>query len=64
MTRHAEGWAVYRIVDDRASLAPVTTGIADTDYREIREGLAEGDSVILFPGDTESDGLRVKPRGR
>jgi len=25
-------------------------------------GLAEGDRVIQFPGDTIEDGLRVKPR--
>lgn len=60
--RHGEGWAVYRIVDDRAVLTPVTTGIADIDFREIRQGLDAGDAVILFPGDTVEEGLRVKPR--
>jgi HlyD family secretion protein len=61
--RHGEGWAVYRLVDGRAQLTPVVTGIADTSYREIREGLQEGDTVILFPGDSIGEGLRVKPRG-
>ncbi len=60
--RHGDGWAVYRIVDDRATLTPVTTGIADIDFREIRQGLDAGDTVILFPGDTVAEGLRVKPR--
>jgi HlyD family secretion protein len=60
--RHGEGWAVYKVVDGRATLVPVTAGIADSSYREIREGLAAGDSVILFPGVNITDGLRVEPR--
>ena len=53
--RHGEGWAVYKLVDGRARLTPVVTGIADTSYREITEGLTEGDTVILFPGDSAAD---------
>ena len=49
-------------VTGRATLTPVTTGIADIDFREIRQGLDAGDTVILFPGDTVAEGLRVKPR--
>lgn len=61
--RQGDGWAVYKLVDGRATLVPVETGIADTSFREIRDGLEVGDTVILFPGDTVTDGLRVKPRG-
>lgn len=61
--RHGEGWAVYRLEEGRARLTPVTTGIADTSFREVQAGLAAGDTVILFPGDTLADGLRVMPRG-
>jgi HlyD family secretion protein len=60
--RHGEGWAVYKVVDGRARLTPVTTGIADTSYRQITDGLAAGDTVILFPASTVSEGLRVTPR--
>lgn len=62
LVRHDEGWAVYRVLEGRVSFQPVTTGIADTSYREIKQGLAAGDTVILFPGATIEDGLRVKPR--
>jgi HlyD family secretion protein len=62
--RHGEGWAVYKVIDGQARLTPVTAGISDTSHREIREGLAAGDAVILFPGATISDGLKVKPRGQ
>lgn len=60
--RHGEGWAAYRVVDGRATLTAVTVGIADADFREIRDGLVAGDTVVLFPGDTVKDGLRVRPR--
>jgi HlyD family secretion protein len=62
--RHGEGWAVYTLVDGRVQLTPVVTGIADTGYREIRGGLDAGDQVILFPGNTIAEGLRVRPRGQ
>ncbi|HUG72537.1 MAG TPA: HlyD family efflux transporter periplasmic adaptor subunit, partial [Steroidobacteraceae bacterium] len=61
--RHGEGWALYTMVEGRVQLAPVVTGIADTSYREISEGLVAGDTVILFPGTMIAEGLRVKPRG-
>jgi HlyD family secretion protein len=62
--RQGAGWAVYRLVDGRAVLTPVETGIADIDYRQVTAGLEPGDTVIVFPGDTVSNGLRVKPRGQ
>jgi HlyD family secretion protein len=62
--RQGDGWAVYRLVDGRTVLTPVETGIADIAYRQIISGLQPGDTVVLFPGDTVSDGQRVKPRRR
>ncbi|MET0281973.1 MAG: efflux RND transporter periplasmic adaptor subunit [Steroidobacteraceae bacterium] len=62
--RHGEGWAVYRVIDGRARLAPVSAGIADSSYRAISEGLAAGDVVVLFPGDSIREGLRVRARPR
>jgi HlyD family secretion protein len=62
--RHAEGWAVYQLVEGRAVLRPVSIGIADSNYRVITAGLAKGDTVILFPGDSIHDGQRVRARGR
>ncbi len=62
--RHGDGWAVFKLVDGRARLTPVTTGIADSNYRAVSAGLAAGDTVILFPGDTIRDGLRVRQRGQ
>lgn len=60
--RHGEGWAVYKVVDGRATLAEVKTGIADGNYRQITAGLAAGDQVLLFPGSTIQEGQRVAQR--
>lgn len=60
--RQGQGWAVYKLVGGRAMRVAVSTGIADTNYRQITGGLASGDQVVLFPGNTIHDGLRVRPR--
>lgn len=62
--RHGTGWAVYKVVDGRTSLTEVTTGIADTNYRQITSGLRAGDQVVLFPGSNIGNGQRVTPRTR
>jgi HlyD family secretion protein len=62
--RHEEGWGVYKLIDQHAKLTPVTIGSADTSFREIKQGLAAGDAVILFPGSNTTDGLYAKPRGQ
>lgn len=60
--RHGEGWALYRVVEGRAVLTPVKTGIADENFRVIEDGLQAGDQVILFPGSAVADGQRVRAR--
>jgi len=60
--RQVDQWAVYKVVDGHAVLTPVEVGDADANWRVITKGLAEGDSVVLFPGSTISDGLRVRAR--
>jgi len=60
--RSGTGWAAYKVVDGRARLVEVATGIADTNFRQITGGLVAGDQVILFPGDSVTEGLRVSQR--
>jgi len=60
--RQGEGWALYRVVGDRAVLTPVETGIADGNYRVVVSGLEPGAQVILFPGSAVTDGQRVEAR--
>jgi HlyD family secretion protein len=60
--RHGEGWATYRVIDSRAVLTPLVTGIADDNHRVVTQGIAAGDTVVLFPGNAITDGQNVVER--
>jgi HlyD family secretion protein len=60
--RQGEGWATYRVVDGRAVLTPLITGIADDNHRVVTQGVAAGDTVLMFPGNAIADGQSVVPR--
>lgn len=60
--RHGEGWAVYAIRAGRAALVPVTLGSKSDLDVEIAEGLADGDMVIVHPGEKVKAGVKVAPR--
>jgi HlyD family secretion protein len=57
--RRGEGWAVFRIRDDVASLVPVRLGHRGEHAVEIIGGIAPGDRVAVHPGDRVKDGVRV-----
>ena len=46
--RQGEQWSVYKVVNARAVLTPVEAGVADSAYRVITAGLAEGDTCCCF----------------
>lgn len=60
--RDGEDWAVYRVVDGRATLAPVRVGRRTALEAQILDGLEPGDTVILYPGDRIEEGARVAAR--
>jgi HlyD family secretion protein len=60
--RRGNGWALYKVVDDRAKLTEVQVAEADPHFRAITAGIAEGDDVIVFPGSSIADGTRIKAR--
>jgi HlyD family secretion protein len=60
--RHGNGWAVYKVVDGRAKLTEVQVAEADPHFRAVTAGIAEGDAVIVFPGSSVADNVRIKPR--
>jgi HlyD family secretion protein len=60
--RHGDGWAVYKVVDGRADLTEVQAAEADPHFRAVTAGIAEGDAVIVFPGSSIADGVRIKAR--
>jgi HlyD family secretion protein len=57
--RVGEQWAVYQSSEGRARLTFVTPGRRTGQEAEVTQGLAEGATVILHPGDTLGDGSRV-----
>jgi HlyD family secretion protein len=60
--RRGNGWALYKLVDDRAKLTEVQVAEADPHFRAITAGIAEGDDVIVFPGSSIADDTRIKAR--
>ncbi len=58
--RRGDKWHAYVVNDGVVALRPVKTGHASNTETEIFEGLAEGDEVILYPGDRIKEGLKVK----
>jgi HlyD family secretion protein len=56
------GMAVFRVQDGRARLVQVDLGGRNGALAWLRGGLAEGDTVIVYPPSTVTDGVRVKPR--
>ncbi len=54
-------WRVYRIVDGRARLTAVETGLMNDQTVEITQGLDEQAVVVLAPENSLTDGNRVRP---
>jgi HlyD family secretion protein len=60
--RHRQGWAAFVVEDRRARLRPVSVGQQGGAFSEVRDGLAEGSTVIVHPGRDLADGARVRLR--
>lgn len=57
--RQRDDWAVYVVAGDRAQVRRVTLGQRTGQEAEVLEGLDVGELVILHPGDTLTDNVRV-----
>jgi len=61
--REANQWAVFLVdADGRAHRTMIEVGHQTGQEAEVLSGLSEGARVILHPGDTVADGVRVRPR--
>ena len=60
--RDREKWAAYIVDDGRARRTIVDVGHQTGQDAEVLSGLSDGARVILHPGDTLSDGARVRER--
>jgi HlyD family secretion protein len=61
--RRGEDWAVFVIEEGRARLRMVKLGQRNQTEGQITSGLSEGQTVVLHPPDTLTDGMRVVVRG-
>jgi HlyD family secretion protein len=60
--RSGERYAVYVVEKGRAKVRPVEVGKRNGLAAQILSGLSEGETVVLHPGDTVTDGRKVRPR--
>jgi HlyD family secretion protein len=60
--RRGDGWAVFRAVESRLEVVPVDVGRRNESEVEVVRGLAEGDRVVVYPGDRVEDGARFRVR--
>jgi HlyD family secretion protein len=60
--REAGGWRVFVVEGDRAVKRDVELGRATGLEAEVRNGLAEGERVVLYPGEATADGTRIEVR--
>jgi HlyD family secretion protein len=62
LVRQGEGWAVFRARQGRLEQVGVQIGRRSQTEVEIVDGLAEGDRVVVYPGDRVHDGARYRER--
>jgi len=60
--RAGDGWAVYAVEDGRARQREVQVAARGGGVAAITRGLRPGEQVLVHPGDTVKDGVRVTPR--
>lgn len=60
--RHGDGWAAFAIEKGTARLRPVRIGRRGSLTAEVLSGFSEGDTVVVHPGDSVREGVRVRPR--
>jgi HlyD family secretion protein len=60
--RTGDRFAVYVVEKGRAKVRQVEVGKRNGLAAQVLSGLAEGETVVLHPGDTVSDGRKVRPR--
>jgi HlyD family secretion protein len=60
--RHEGRWAVFVDQDGRARLRPITVGLMNDSHAEVKQGLAAGEAIVLFPSDAVKDGVKLVRR--
>lgn len=63
LVRDGQQWRVFVVVDGHARARPVQLQDRNADVAWLKEGLREGEKVVLYPGSLVLDGQAVKVRG-
>lgn len=58
--KDADLWAVYKVINGKASLTHIEFDKKSFDEAVVSRGLNEGDTVIMYPGDLIKNGTHVK----
>jgi HlyD family secretion protein len=57
--RRGDNWSVYVVDDGRAQSRPIDLVRRSGRYAAVKNGLAQGEQVIVYPSDQISSGVRV-----
>ena len=60
--RRGEGWALFVVTDGVARLQPIDLGERNDTEAQILGGVSAGQTIVLHPPDTLTDGVRVTVR--
>ncbi|TPV94421.1 MAG: HlyD family efflux transporter periplasmic adaptor subunit [Myxococcales bacterium FL481] len=60
--RQDDGWAVFVVRDEMASLVPVEIGRRNAMEAQVVAGIESGETVVLHPSDRVADGIAVTSR--
>jgi HlyD family secretion protein len=60
--RQGTDWAVYKVIDGRAAVQQLEIGQRNGLEAEVLEGLAEGEQIVVYPGDAIQHGVRLVSR--
>jgi len=61
--RRGDRWAAFVVTGGRLELRLLDLGLRGAREAEVSSGLAEGDEVVLYPGNALAEGARVRTRG-
>jgi HlyD family secretion protein len=57
--QRSNGWNTFVVTDGRTELRPLLIGSRGRDFTQVIDGVAEGDTVVVFPSDLINEGTRV-----
>lgn len=60
--RSGENWAVFKVSGSRVEVTPVELGANSGLEAQVLNGLEQGDRVVIYPGDSVTDGSKVSVR--